>query len=52
MKKDKSITWQRVDAASLNLKSWKVAVVGGTGGHADGPPMGADRTTSCTRPTG
>ncbi|WNG54568.1 SDR family NAD(P)-dependent oxidoreductase [Archangium gephyra] len=32
MKKDKSMTWQRVDAASLDLKGWKVAVVGGTGG--------------------
>jgi NAD(P)-dependent dehydrogenase (short-subunit alcohol dehydrogenase family) len=32
MKKDKSITWQHVDAASLDLKGWKVAVVGGTGG--------------------
>jgi NAD(P)-dependent dehydrogenase (short-subunit alcohol dehydrogenase family) len=32
MKKDKSITWHRVDAASLDLKGWKIAVVGGTGG--------------------
>src|SRR5882672_57622 len=32
MKKDKSITWQHVDVASLDLKAWKVAVVGGTGG--------------------
>lgn len=32
MKKDKSITWQRVDTASLNLQNWKVAIVGGTGG--------------------
>lgn len=32
MKKDNGITWQRVDAASLDLKGWKVAVVGGTGG--------------------
>ncbi|MFY0567901.1 hypothetical protein ACN28E_29285 [Archangium lansingense] len=32
MKKDRSITWQHVDAASLDLKGWKVAVVGGTGG--------------------
>jgi NAD(P)-dependent dehydrogenase (short-subunit alcohol dehydrogenase family) len=32
MKKDKSITWHRVDAASLDLAGWKVVVVGGTGG--------------------
>src|SRR5688572_1352653 len=32
MKKDKRIAWRRVDAASLDLKDWKVAVVGGTGG--------------------
>jgi NAD(P)-dependent dehydrogenase (short-subunit alcohol dehydrogenase family) len=32
VKKDKSITWQRVDAARLDLRGWKVAVVGGTGG--------------------
>jgi NAD(P)-dependent dehydrogenase (short-subunit alcohol dehydrogenase family) len=32
MKKHKSITWQRVPAASLDLTGRKVAVVGGTGG--------------------
>lgn len=32
MKKDNRIAWQRVDASSLDLKGWKVAVVGGTGG--------------------
>ncbi len=32
MKKDNSITWQRVDATSLDLKGWRIAVVGGTGG--------------------
>jgi NAD(P)-dependent dehydrogenase (short-subunit alcohol dehydrogenase family) len=32
MKKDKNITWHRVDPASLDLKDLKVAVVGGTGG--------------------
>jgi len=32
MKRDKSITWQHVDTASLDLKGRKVAVVGGTGG--------------------
>lgn len=32
MKKNKNITWQRVPAASLDLKDWKVAVIGGTGG--------------------
>jgi NAD(P)-dependent dehydrogenase (short-subunit alcohol dehydrogenase family) len=32
MKKDSSVTWQRVDVASLDLKGWKIAVVGGTGG--------------------
>src|SRR5262249_21802475 len=32
MKRDKSFTWRRVDAASLDLKGRKVAVVGGTGG--------------------
>jgi len=32
MKKNKSITWQHVPAASLDLTGWKVAVVGGTGG--------------------
>jgi NAD(P)-dependent dehydrogenase (short-subunit alcohol dehydrogenase family) len=28
----KSITWQRVDASTLDLKGWKAAVIGGTGG--------------------
>jgi NAD(P)-dependent dehydrogenase (short-subunit alcohol dehydrogenase family) len=32
MKRDKSFTWQRVDAGSLDLKGMKVAIVGGTGG--------------------
>ena len=32
MKKNKSISWQRRPAASLDLKGYKVAVVGGTGG--------------------
>lgn len=32
MAKNKSITWQRIDVAALDLKGWKVAVVGGTGG--------------------
>lgn len=32
MKKNKSLKWQRVPTASLDLKGWKVAVVGGTGG--------------------
>jgi NAD(P)-dependent dehydrogenase (short-subunit alcohol dehydrogenase family) len=32
MKRDKSFTWRRVDAASLGLKGMKVAIVGGTGG--------------------
>ena len=32
MKKDETITWHRVAIASLDLKGWKVAVVGGTGG--------------------
>lgn len=32
MKRDPNITWKRVDAGSLDLKGWKVAVVGGTGG--------------------
>jgi NAD(P)-dependent dehydrogenase (short-subunit alcohol dehydrogenase family) len=32
MKKDKNISWNRVDAASLDLKDLKVAVIGGTGG--------------------
>ena len=32
MKRDNSFTWRRVDAASLDLKGLKVAIVGGTGG--------------------
>lgn len=32
MKKNKDVTWQRVDAASLDLHGWKIVVVGGTGG--------------------
>ncbi|ATB28289.1 oxidoreductase [Melittangium boletus] len=32
MKQDPNITWRRVDAASLDLKGWKIAVIGGTGG--------------------
>jgi NAD(P)-dependent dehydrogenase (short-subunit alcohol dehydrogenase family) len=32
MKRDKSLTWRRVDAASLDLNGVKVAIVGGTGG--------------------
>ncbi len=32
MKRDKSVTWRRVDAASLDLKGMKVTIVGGTGG--------------------
>jgi NAD(P)-dependent dehydrogenase (short-subunit alcohol dehydrogenase family) len=32
MKKNHSIAWQRVASASLDLKGWKVAIVGGTGG--------------------
>jgi NAD(P)-dependent dehydrogenase (short-subunit alcohol dehydrogenase family) len=32
MKRDKSLTWRRVDAASLDLKGMRVAIVGGTGG--------------------
>jgi NAD(P)-dependent dehydrogenase (short-subunit alcohol dehydrogenase family) len=32
MKRDKNLTWRRVDAASLDLKGLKVAIVGGTGG--------------------
>jgi NAD(P)-dependent dehydrogenase (short-subunit alcohol dehydrogenase family) len=32
MKRDKSVTWRRVDPQSLDLKGTKVAVVGGTGG--------------------
>ncbi|GLR84002.1 SDR family NAD(P)-dependent oxidoreductase [Bradyrhizobium iriomotense] len=32
MKRDKSVTWRREDAASLDLRGMQVAVVGGTGG--------------------
>jgi NAD(P)-dependent dehydrogenase (short-subunit alcohol dehydrogenase family) len=32
MKRDQGIAWQRVDPSTLDLKGWKVAVVGGTGG--------------------
>jgi NAD(P)-dependent dehydrogenase (short-subunit alcohol dehydrogenase family) len=32
MKRDKNISWRRVDVASLDLKGWNVAVIGGTGG--------------------
>ena len=32
MTRDSSIAWHRVDPSSLDLKGWKVAVVGGTGG--------------------
>lgn len=32
MKRDKRIAWQRIDVKNLDLKPWKVAVVGGTGG--------------------
>ena len=32
MKRDKSVTWHRVDPSSLDVKGWTVAVVGGTGG--------------------
>jgi NAD(P)-dependent dehydrogenase (short-subunit alcohol dehydrogenase family) len=32
VKLDRSVTWQRVEAASLHLAGWNVAVVGGTGG--------------------
>jgi len=32
MKKNKKVTWQKVDAARLDLKGWKVAAIGGTGG--------------------
>jgi NAD(P)-dependent dehydrogenase (short-subunit alcohol dehydrogenase family) len=32
MKRDKSFTWRRVNAATLDLKGLKVAIVGGTGG--------------------
>jgi NAD(P)-dependent dehydrogenase (short-subunit alcohol dehydrogenase family) len=32
MKRDKRFVWRRVDPASLDLKSMKAAIVGGTGG--------------------
>lgn len=32
MKRDKSITWNKVDVHSLNLNGFRVAVIGGTGG--------------------
>jgi len=32
MKRDNSVTWRRVDPATLDLKGLKVAIVGGTGG--------------------
>jgi NAD(P)-dependent dehydrogenase (short-subunit alcohol dehydrogenase family) len=32
MKRNKNLVWRRVDAASLDLQGWKVAVIGGTGG--------------------
>jgi NAD(P)-dependent dehydrogenase (short-subunit alcohol dehydrogenase family) len=32
MKKNNDINWQRVGLGALDLKGWKVAVVGGTGG--------------------
>ena len=32
MKRDTSVQWHRVDPSRLDLKGWKVAVVGGTGG--------------------
>jgi NAD(P)-dependent dehydrogenase (short-subunit alcohol dehydrogenase family) len=32
MKRDKKLTWRRVDPQNLDLKGMKVAVVGGTGG--------------------
>jgi NAD(P)-dependent dehydrogenase (short-subunit alcohol dehydrogenase family) len=32
MKRDKSFSWNRVDASTLDLKGVKVAIVGGTGG--------------------
>ena len=32
MKKDKNVTWRRVDPATLDLQGIKVAIVGGTGG--------------------
>ncbi len=32
MKRDKNLTWRRVDPSRLDLKGMKVAIVGGTGG--------------------
>jgi NAD(P)-dependent dehydrogenase (short-subunit alcohol dehydrogenase family) len=32
MRRDKSVTWHRVDPSNVDVKGWKVAVVGGTGG--------------------
>lgn len=32
MKRDKTVAWHRANPSSLDLKAWKVAVVGGTGG--------------------
>lgn len=32
MKKNPNITWERIAVAALDLKGWKVAVIGGTGG--------------------
>jgi NAD(P)-dependent dehydrogenase (short-subunit alcohol dehydrogenase family) len=32
MKRDPSLVWTRVDATSLDLTAWSIAVVGGTGG--------------------
>jgi NAD(P)-dependent dehydrogenase (short-subunit alcohol dehydrogenase family) len=32
MKRDRNVTWQRVDPLSLDLKSMNIAIVGGTGG--------------------
>jgi NAD(P)-dependent dehydrogenase (short-subunit alcohol dehydrogenase family) len=32
MKRDQGIAWRRVEPSSLELRGWKVAVVGGTGG--------------------
>jgi NAD(P)-dependent dehydrogenase (short-subunit alcohol dehydrogenase family) len=32
MKRDKAVAWRRVDGSSIDLKEWRIAVVGGTGG--------------------
>lgn len=32
MKRDAHVTWRRVPASSLELATWKIAIVGGTGG--------------------